>query len=91
MKSLCVSAAATPAHAHLSISSIVQHKLLYCRCAIPLNRFSKKPEQEIEEWYELGKNDFATESGTVGASCNDGACLLVATCRCSASTNSLVA
>lgn len=39
-------------------------KTLMGRCAIPLSRFSKKPEQEIEEWYELGKNDFATDSGT---------------------------
>ncbi len=63
----------------LFISSIVQHKLLCCRCAIPLKRFSKKPEQEIEDWYELGKNDFATDSGTVGAFCNAGALPLVAT------------
>ncbi len=46
---------------------------------MPLNRFSKKPEQEIEDWYELGKNDFATDSGTVGGSCNAGACLADAT------------
>ena len=39
--------------------------LFCCRCAIPINRFHKKPEQEIEEWYELRKNDFAADSGCV--------------------------
>lgn len=63
----------------LFIPCVVQRKLLCCRCAIPLSRFSKKPEQEIEEWYELGKNDFATDSGTVGPFCNAGAFPFVVT------------
>lgn len=36
-----------------------------CRVAIPVKRFHDKPEQDIEDWYELGKNDFASDIGTV--------------------------
>ena len=35
------------------------------RVAIPIKRFHDRPEEDIEEWYELGKNDFASELGTV--------------------------
>lgn len=38
-----------------------------CRVAIPVKRFHDRPEEDIEEWYELGKNDFASELGTVSA------------------------
>ena len=36
-----------------------------CRVAIPVKKFHDKPEQDIEDWYELGKNDFASDLGTV--------------------------
>lgn len=36
-----------------------------CRVAIPIEKFYKKAEQDIEDWYELGKNDFASDIGTV--------------------------
>ena len=38
---------------------------MICRVAIPIERFYNKAEQDIEDWYELGKNDFASDIGTV--------------------------
>lgn len=38
-----------------------------CRVAIPVKRFHDRPEEDIEDWYELGKNDFASELGTVSS------------------------
>ena len=33
--------------------------------AIPISKFHKAAEQDVEDWYELGKNDFAADAGTV--------------------------
>lgn len=33
-----------------------------------MKKFHDKPEQDIEDWYELGKNDFASDLGTVSTS-----------------------
>lgn len=39
-------------------------KTLMGRVAIPIERFFRQPEQDIEDWYELGRNDFASDIGT---------------------------
>lgn len=41
---------------------------LVCRVAIPIERFYRKAEEDIEDWYELGRNDFASDIGTVSTS-----------------------
>ena len=50
--------------AQLAASSHCTH---VCRVAIPIEKFFQKPEQDIEDWYELGKNDFASDIGTVSS------------------------
>ena len=47
--------------------TVTDHAVMHaaCRVAIPIEKFYNKAEQEIEDWYELGKNDFASDIGTV--------------------------
>ena len=51
----------------ISLCSFPRFFMLICCCrvAIPINRFHKSAEQDVEDWYELGKNDFAADAGTV--------------------------
>ena len=59
---LCVKQRWSPAQCGLTCPETM---LRCCRVAIPINKFNKAAEQDVEDWYELGKNDFAAEAGTV--------------------------
>jgi hypothetical protein len=37
------------------------------RTAIPLRQFADRPGETVEDWYDLGKGEWANEDGTVRA------------------------
>ncbi len=47
------------------LTEVMGSTTLMARAAIPIEKYAKHPEQEFDEWHDMGKGDFINEDGCV--------------------------